>query len=248
MNQRLHKILAQSTKLSRRAAERAIATGEVTVNGKIVNKLGTLADPYIDIIKWKGVVVRPPREEFYIMYNKPKGRLVTKNDELKRPTIWSDLRDLKDRVNAVGRLDFNSEGLLVLTNNGELLNRLTHPKYKVSKVYNVKVRGFPTEEGLAEVRAGIKYHGVSYMPAQVRIVNKTDKHTWLDIKIAEGKNHEIRNIFTAIGNPVLKLRRVELGPLRLGTLPIAKSRFLRKKEIEELFQLVGLRFFGRGRF
>lgn len=241
MKQRLHKILAQATELSRRTAEEVIARGEVSVNGVVVTKLGSLADPGLDDIRWKGRRIHPLGAIVYIRYNKPKNKLVTKKDLLGRPTIWSDLKGLQDRVNSVGRLDYDSEGLLILTNDGELVNRLTHPKYHISKTYNVKVRGFPSDAALEELRKGITYKGIVYSGARVKIKSKTEKHTWVDVTIAEGKNRQIRNMFFAINHPVLKLKRIAIGPVRLGQLEVGEWRYLNKREVMALLLEAGLK-------
>lgn len=252
MRQRLHKILAASTELSRRAAEKAITSGEVTVDGAVVTKLGSLADPNVNKIKWNGRLINPPREKIYIIYNKPKNKLVTKRDPEGRKTIWEDLKKFQDQVNAVGRLDYDSEGLLILTNDGELINRLTHPRHEIKKIYNIKVKGHPHSEDLNKLRKGLKYKSATYQPAEIRVKKETETSTWIDIRIREGKNRQVRNMFFAIGHPVQKLKRTMLGPIKLGKLESAEWRFLRRNEKEALLQEAGLmpksrRRYGRGR-
>lgn len=238
MKQRLHKILAQSTELSRRAAEKAIVAGEVSVNGSVVTELGVLADPFIDKIRWKGAFVRPADKNIYIVYNKPKRKLVTKKDALGRPTIWDDLRKFKDKVNAVGRLDFDSEGLLILTNDGEFINQLTHPSHEIKKIYNVKVRGVPPEEALDKLRRGLKYQGNEYQPAEITIRSETEENSWFNVVIMEGKNRQIRKMFDAIRHPVLKIKRIAIGPIFLGRLESGRWRFLQPRELKQLSTLV----------
>ena len=244
MKQRLQKILAASTKLSRRAAEKAILgaieAGEVKVGGHVIKTMGTLADPFLETITWKGRKIRLPQEQIYIAYHKPKRRLVTKSDPEGRPTIWNDLRQYKDKVNAVGRLDYDSEGLLLLTNDGELLNRLTHPSHEVIKVYQVKIQGEPSRESIEELRNGIRYHGVNYAPAEVKVVSRADLNTWLEFRISEGKNRQIRNMVDAIGHRAQKLKRLSIGPIKLGALRPGEWRVLRRSEREALYKLVGL--------
>ena len=237
MKQRLHKILAASTKLSRRAAEKAISAGEVKVGGHIVTTMGTMADPFQETITWKGKKVRPPQEKIYIIYHKPKRKLVTKSDPEGRPTIW---RQYKDKVNSVGRLDFDSEGLLLLTNDGELLNRLTHPRHEIIKIYQVKIQGEPTEERLEKLRKGVRYRGITYAPAKVRIISKTDAGVWLEFRITEGKNRQLRNMVDAIGHRTQKLKRLAVGPIKLGALKPGEWRLLRRSEREILYKLTGL--------
>jgi len=240
MKQRLHKILAASTKLSRRAAEKAIEAGEVKVGGHLVKKLGTLADPFQETITWKGKKVRPPQEMIYIAYHKPKRRLVTKSDPEGRPTIWGDLRQYKDKINTVGRLDYDSEGLLLLTNDGELINRLTHPSHEVVKIYQVKIQGEPSRESIEQLRNGIRYHGINYAPAEVKIVSRADSNTWVEFRISEGKNRQLRNMVDAIGHRAQKLKRLSIGPIKLGALRPGEWRVLRRSEREALYKLVGL--------
>lgn len=235
--ERLHKILAQATELSRRSAEKAILAGEVVVNGRVVTELGVLADPRTDSIKWKGKKVFIAREYIYLAYHKPTGKIVTKSDPQGRPTIWDDLKKFKENLNTVGRLDFDSSGLMILTNDGEAINRLAHPRHEVVKIYNVKVKGFPSNDAIAKLRSGITFGGIKYQPAEVRVKSQTEKHTWLDVRIQEGKNREVRNMFGAIKHPVLKLQRKAIGPIKLGMLKEGKWRFLTRKEVYELQKL-----------
>lgn len=241
MKERLHKILARSTELSLRAAEKAIMSGEVSVNGKFLKELGLQADPSLDDIRWKGKPVKASSEKIYLIYHKPKSKLVTKKDTLDRPTIWSDLKNMKGKINAVGRLDYDSEGLMILTNDGELQNRLTHPSYHVKKSYNVKVKGYPTGEEIDQIRDGVKYRGVRYKGATVKMKSETKKHRWLDVTISEGKNRQVRHMFAAIGHPVLKLKRIAIGPVHLGKLEPGKWRPMRPKDLILLKREVGLR-------
>lgn len=240
MKRRLHKILARSTELSLRSAEKAISRGEVTVNGQVVTMLGSLADPEADIIKWKGKRIGLPQEKIYLIYNKPKNVLVTKRDPLGRPTIWTDLKKFKDKVNAAGRLDYDSEGLLILTSDGELINRLTHPRHEIRKVYYVKVKGFPSNDELNGLRGGLKYEGVQYRPAEIKFKSKTEDNTWIETRIFEGKNRQVRKMFSAIGHPVLKLKRIAIGPLGLRGLKTSSWRYLQGSEREALLAEVGL--------
>lgn len=202
--------------------------------------LGSFVDSGKDTIRWKGRVVADRADKIYLIYNKPKSCLVTKMDPEGRRTIWEDLGNFKDRVNAAGRLDYDSEGLLILTNDGELINRLTHPTHEIKKVYYVKVRGLPTDSILNKIRFGIKHEGVKYRPADVRIKSKTEKHTWVEVKISEGKRRQVRNMFFAIGHPVLKLRRVAIANLGLRRLESGTWRHLSRKEVVTLLEEVGM--------
>lgn len=241
MKQRLHKILAKASELSLRSAEKAIELGQVTVNGRVVTKLGSFADPGVDIIKWKGVSIGNVLEgKIYLAYHKPKSKLVTKSDPQGRSTIWSDLEMFKKSANAVGRLDYDSEGLLIVTNNGELMNRLTHPKYKVKKVYLVKVKGIPAIDEINQLRNGVSYGGEEYQGAEVRLKSRTKLNAWYEVKVSEGKNRQIRNMFLAIGFPVQKLKRIAVGPVRLGELKAGKFRALTGAELKALFNALEL--------
>jgi len=239
MKIRLQKILASATNLSRRSAEDAIRNGSVKVNGEVVIKLGTKADPEKDRITLDGKPVRPAGRKIYVAYNKPRNVIVSKRDELDRPTIWYRLhKDMRTLLNSAGRLDFDSEGLLILTNDGELINRLTHPSASIWKSYQVKVRGIVPFAKLEELRNGIKLEDGVTLPAKVSLIRTTDRNATYEISIQEGRNRQVRRMFDAVGHPVMRLRRVAIGLIKLGTLKAGLWRYLNKKELTYIRSLL----------
>jgi pseudouridine synthase len=236
--ERLQKILAKSTSLSRRAAEGVIRNGLVSVNGHVVTKLGTKADPVRDKITVSGKVVRPSRHDIYIVFNKPRNTIVSKSDPEGRPTIWDRLsQEMKSSLNSAGRLDFDSEGLILLTNDGSLINKMTHPSGKVSKTYLVKISGIPNESSLECLKKGIVLEDGKTQPALVKIIRKTEKNATIEISIKEGRNREVRRMLARIGYPVIRLRRISMGTIMLGRLKPGEWRYLAKRELFYLKRL-----------
>jgi 23S rRNA pseudouridine2605 synthase len=219
---------------SRRTAETLIRAGRVSVNGRVVTELGTTADPIRDRIAVDGRPVRARRSNVYLLLNKPPGVVTTLSDPQGRPTIRDALAGVRERVFPVGRLDFHSQGLLLLTNDGELALRLTHPRYGIRKTYRVKVRGHPDEQALEQLRRGVRLPDGVTAPAFVRLAERRDKRTWLEISIAEGRKREVRRMCEAVGYTVEKLIRVALGPLKLGKLPSGQLRPLKPVEVAKL--------------
>jgi len=240
--ERLQKILARAGLASRREAEQWILDGRVAVNGTVVRKLGSQADPTKDSIKVDGKRIKPSGRPLYFALHKPPGVLTTINDPQQRPDLTQLLGGLKvrQRVFPVGRLDFNSSGLLLLTNDGELAQRLTHPRFGVKKVYRVKLNSCPTEKDFALLRKGIRLEDGMTAPARVGISEKLKKNAWVEIEIHEGRNREVRRIFEALGYFVEKLVRVRVGQVRLGSLAPGTLRPLEHKEIKSLKDAVGL--------
>jgi 23S rRNA pseudouridine2605 synthase len=206
----------------------------------VVTELGTRADPTRDRITVDGRPVRGAESPVYLLLNKPTGVVTTLADPHERPTIADFLRGVRQRVFPVGRLDFNSQGLLLLTNDGELALRLTHPRYGVYKTYHAKVRGRPDAEALARLRAGVPLEEGTTGAAKVRVIEERDKRVWLEISIAEGKKHEVRRMCEAVGHPVEKLTRIALGPIKLGKLAPGQLRPLTEVEVAKLRAAVGL--------
>jgi 23S rRNA pseudouridine2605 synthase len=217
---------------SRRACEKIILEGRVQVNGETVAALGAKADPRRDEIT---VDLAPVRRErpVYILLNKPKGYVTTAWDAEGRPTVMALLKGVAERVYPVGRLDFNSEGLLLLTNDGELARGLTSPASGVPKAYLVKVHGMPPPEALAELRQGFRLDGVRLRPCQIEVADRRG-NPWLRVVLTEGKNQQIRRMFAAIGHPVHKLRRVQIGPLADPDLRPGDWRHLAPAEVRAL--------------
>lgn len=241
MKIRLQKIIADAGIASRREAEKMIQDGRVTVNGKVVTELGFKADPTQDYIKVDGKLIKRVEKIVYIAFNKPKEVMCTTDDPEGRETIFDVIKKgIKERVWPVGRLDYHSEGLIILTNDGELTLRLTHPKYKVEKVYEVKVKDLPAEEKLNKLRKGIYLEDGKTLPCEIDFIKKTRENSWFRVVLREGRRQQIRRMFMRIGHPVMKLKRVAIGPLKLGKLPIGQFRYLTEREIIELKKAVGL--------
>jgi 23S rRNA pseudouridine2605 synthase len=239
--ERLQKILARAGLASRREAERWILEGRITVNGTVVRKLGSQADPGKDSIKVDGKRIKPVAAPLYYAFHKPPGIITTLNDPERRPDLTPYLAHLgeKRRVFPVGRLDYNTTGILLLTNDGELALRLTHPRFGVKKIYRVKLSACPSEEDLAHLRKGIRLDDGMTAPARVRIVEKLKKNAWVEIELHEGRRREVRRMFEALGYFVEKLIRVRFGPVSLGTLAPGTLRPLSQIEVQSLKRAVG---------
>lgn len=240
--ERLQKILARAGLASRREAERWILEGRITVNGAVVRKLGSQADPAKDSIKVDGKRVKAAAAPLYYAFHKPPGIITTLNDPEHRPDLTPFLARLgeKRRVFPVGRLDYNTTGLLLLTNDGELALRLTHPRFGVKKLYQVKLSACPTEEDLTRLRKGIRLDDGMTAPARVRVIEKLKKNAWVEIEVHEGRKREVRRMFEALGYFVEKLIRIRVGPILLGALAPGDLRSLSQIEIQLLKRAVGL--------
>src|ERR1700745_2234366 len=235
--ERLQKIIAAAGIASRRKAEQLIVSGHVQVNGTTVTELGSKADAENDHIRVNGKLLQAERRHVYLLLNKPKGYVTTVSDPEKRPTVMDLIRGVKGRVYPVGRLDYASEGLLLLTNDGELANRLMKAASHVAKTYVVKVAGTPKEEAIAKLRAGVSIatddgKRVKTGPALVRVV-KEAANPWYEITLIEGRNRQIRRMFEAVGHHVEKIKRVRYGPLTLD-VPPGEYRSLTLKEVQRL--------------
>lgn len=239
--ERLQKIIAHAGLASRRHAEDWIREGRVTVNGTVIRKLGHQADPERDRIKVDGRIVLQRERRVYYSFHKPAGLMTSMGDPKGRPNLGDCLKPLRrgERIYPVGRLDFNSSGLLLLTNHGELAFRLSHPRFEVKKVYEVKVQGVPTVRDLLRVRKGIKLKDGVTAPAKIQIRKRLKNKTWLEIEIHEGRYREVRRIFEALGYSVDKLKRIRFGPIRLGSLPVGRFHSLSREEVEALQRTVG---------
>jgi len=235
--ERLQKIIAAAGVASRRKAEELITSGHVQVNGTVITALGSKADPETDHIRVNGKLLQREQRHTYLLLNKPKGYVTTVKDPENRPTVMDLMRGVKGRIYPVGRLDYASEGLLLLTNDGELANRLMKAASHVPKTYVVKVAGTPTDEAIRKLRAGVSIatdegKRVKTGPAVVRIV-KEAANPWYEITLIEGRNRQIRRMFEAVGHHVEKIKRVRYGPLTLD-VPPGEFRSLTLKEIERL--------------
>jgi 23S rRNA pseudouridine2605 synthase len=240
--QRLQKIIAQAGLASRREAERWILDGRVSVNGVVVRKLGSQADPGKDSIRVDGKRIHPAAAPLYFALHKPPGVITSMKDPRGRPDLakWLESLGGQKRIFPVGRLDFNSAGLLLLTNDGTLAQRLAHPRFGVTKRYRVKLNACPTEPELMQLRKGIRLDDGMTAPAQVRVVERLKKNAWLEIEIHEGRNREVRRMFDALGYFVEKLIRVRIGHVSLRGLEPGDIRPLSTREVEALKRAVGL--------
>lgn len=232
MKERIQKILSQRGVASRRQAEQMIADGRVRCNGEVCT-LGQTADAGIDVITIDGKPLPSAGSAAYIMLHKPKGFVTTLSDEKGRKNAAMLVADCGQRVYPVGRLDMDSEGLLLFTNDGELANRLMHPSHRIDKVYEVKVRGF-SEEGLRALRKPIVLDGYRIAPPEVQLISADGDTAALRITIHEGRNRQVRRMCARAGMQVKRLIRVEEGTLKLGSLPVGKWRYLTQQEIGEI--------------
>lgn len=238
MEVRLQKLIAGSGLASRRKAEEMIVNGLVTVNGVVVTELGTKVDPDRDHVKIQGRHLKPPQPYVYLMLNKPKHVMSTLHDPGGRTTIKTLLHGVSVRVFPVGRLDFDSEGLMLLTNHGDLAQALLHPRYHVPKTYLIKVKGVLTDDEIRTLERGVKLDDGVTGPAAVKKVRKAEQNSWVEITIHEGRKHQVKRMLEAVRHQVLKLIRVRMGPLRLGDLGPGEFRFLTDREANALRELL----------
>ncbi len=234
---RLQKYLAQCGVASRRASEKMIADGQVSVNGMTITEMGFLVHESEDTVCVNGQVVTPEEEKHYLAYNKPFGEVTTVSDPEGRPVVMDHFRDYPVRLFPVGRLDFDSEGLLLLTNDGEMMNHLLHPSHEVKKVYWTRVSNQVSEDEIRQLKRGVYIDGKLTSPALVRLIRYEAFSTVLLISIHEGRNRQVRKMISAIGHQVVSLRRVEFGPIALGDLPAGRWRMLTEEEVAKLKKL-----------
>jgi 23S rRNA pseudouridine2605 synthase len=229
---RLQKVIADCGVTSRRKAEGYILDGRVSVNGKIITELGTKVNPHSDVIQVdENTLELLAVDKVYLVMNKPRAYMTTLNDPEGRPTVMELIYGVKQRIFPVGRLDYLSEGLLILTNDGDLANMIMHPKYEVEKVYEVKVFGHVNEGILAKIKRGVMTEDGLMKPKSVRVVEQLPNKTWLEFRLNEGKNREIRKICDAVDLTVDKLRRVAIEGLNIQTLPVGQYMFTTRKEL-----------------
>jgi len=237
MRSRLQKILAAAGIASRRKAEQLIAAGRVTVNGKVVTELGSKADPATDTITVDGKRLQPAQRFVYYLLNKPKGYVTTVSDPEGRPTVMQLLGNLAERVYPVGRLDYASEGLLLVTNDGAVAQKLTKAGSHVPKTYHVKISGKPSDQAIQRLRTGITialddHRRVKLSPTKIRLLEDAP-NPWYEITLIEGRNRQIRRMFEEVGHHAEKIKRVQLGPLTLDVAP-GKFRALTEREVHAL--------------
>ncbi|BBA69902.1 pseudouridine synthase [Geobacter sulfurreducens] len=234
MEERLQKLLSQAGVASRREAERFITEGRVAVNGTVVTELGSKADPERDRITVDGQPVRPAEKKVYLILNKPVGYMTTLRDPEGRPIVTDLLKGLDVRVFPVGRLDYNTEGLLLLTNDGAWANRLAHPRHEVDKEYLVRVRGSVAKEQVRRLATGVELDDGPTAPAKVEVSSQSDNNTWLSIVIHEGRYRQVRRMCEAVSLSVVRLRRVRYGAVSLGDLKPGEYRPLSPAEVAAL--------------
>ena len=231
----LQKYLAMCGVAARRKCEEIILSGRVKVNGQVIDQMGTQVEEG-DVVELDGVVITLQEQKRYIIYHKPAGEVTTVSDDKGRETVMDRFADFSERIYPVGRLDYDSEGLLLLTNDGEMAQRLTHPSCEVDKVYLARVTGNPSNDAIDRLRRGVFMDGDERRtyPATVRVVRDESLFSDVVVTIHEGRNRQVRRMFDAVGHKVLLLRRIRFGPLELGDLKRGQWRELTEQEIEQL--------------
>lgn len=238
MQERLQKILAGAGIASRRAAEQLITAGRVKVNGELVTELGSKADPYKDAITLDGNPVLPEKSKVYLILFKPVGYMTTLKDPEGRPVVTDLLKGISERVFPVGRLDYNTEGVLLLTNDGEWANRLMHPRNEVEKEYHVRVRGGVTPGQISLLAKGVQLEDGITAPAEARIIKSSDNNTWISLTIHEGRYRQVRRMCEAVSLSVVRLKRVRYGALDIALLKPGEYRHLTDVEVRQLITVM----------
>src|SRR5436190_8836237 len=238
MEQRLQKLIAAAGIASRRHAEELITSRKVSVNGKVVTELGVKADPDRDHIKVNGRLINSllnRQEHIYVLLNKPRGYLTSMSDPDDRPLVIDLIPKALGRLHPVGRLDFNTEGLLLLTTDGEPTNLITSAKNGIAKVYRVKVQGVPSDRAIERLRRGVIIgEGERRARGDVRKLRQSENNSWYEVTLHEGRNQQVRRMFDAIGHSVVKLTRSEIGPLQIGSLRSGEWRYLTPREVSQI--------------
>jgi 23S rRNA pseudouridine2605 synthase len=240
---RLNRYLSMCGAASRRKADEMISRGQVRVNGKIVDQLGTAVDIYNDVVTVSGKTLRLPQRSSYYIFNKPTGYLCSKSDPEGRKTIYELLPQNMQKLKYVGRLDMDTEGLLLLTDDGDMIEYLTHPRNQVPRTYHALVRWLLRDVDVEPLRKGVEYQGETYDPAQVRILS-IDRHknnTLLEITIREGKKREVRMMIRSLNLHIDRLKRISFGPLRLDTIPVGQYRPCKPGELEKLRKISNIK-------
>lgn len=237
MEIRLQKYLADAGIASRRKAEELILAGKVVVNGKVVKELGTKVDSQKDTVLFEGKPVSGHEKMVYLMLHKPEGFVTTAKEQFGRPAVLDLIKGVSERIFPVGRLDYDTSGLLLLTNDGDLTFRLTHPKHDIEKVYEAKVFGVPEQSDIYEFNKGVLVEGKRTKPAKLVVLEKGEKYATVKITISEGRNRQVRKMCKEIKHPVAMLKRVATGELSLGDLQKGKWRYLTDKEVDYLKNL-----------
>lgn len=231
---RLQKYMALCGVASRRASEEIIARGRVCVNDEVIDYMGYEVDEDNDIVSVDGVVIKPEAKKYYILLNKPKGYVTTVSDEFDRPTVMELVKDVHARIYPVGRLDYDTAGLLIMTNDGEFANVLTHPSHAVNKGYIAKLNTMPDSDAIKRLREGVLLDGKLTAPAKVEVLNPSKHGCEIKVTIHEGRNRQVRRMFEAVGVEVTALKRISVGNVTLGNLPEGKWRHLNDAERQKL--------------
>lgn len=235
---RLQKALAQAGVASRRASEDLIAAGRVEINGKVVTEQGMRVDPERDTIRVDGSRIPPPRRHLYLVLNKPRGVISTMDDPHGRPTLEQYV-PRHQRLFHVGRLDTDTEGLLILTNDGDFANKLSHPSHEVPKTYLVEVEGLLDNKTLRRLEKGLTLEDGPIKPDKVKLVTRAESRSMVQITLHSGRNRIVRRMFDSVGHPVRRLSRISIGPVRLGQLAVGETRELTREELGTLLDVVG---------
>ena len=232
---RLAKYLAQAGIASRRHAEQLIKNGEITVNGQVVKEMGTQVEPGKDIIEYQGRAIGSAKPMMkYVLLNKPAGFICSVDDPQGRPTVMDLLKDINERIYPVGRLDYDTAGLLLLSNDGEFTNQMIHPRYEIKKKYEAWVSGQVSQAEISAMSQGLMLEDGMTAPAQVRLIAQDEKSSWLEIIIHEGRKRQVKRMCAAVGHPLLSLKRTGLAFLSLAGLEEGKYRFLSQQEVDML--------------
>lgn len=236
---RINKYIALCGVASRRKAEELILAGRVTVNDEVMTELSYKVDEENDIVKVDDKLIKEENKLVYILLNKPEGYITTVKDQFDRPSVLDLVSDIKERVYPIGRLDYETSGLLLLTNDGDLTYKLTHPKHEIDKTYVARVKGKLTKEEIERFKTGLKIEDYTTAPAKLKIIKYDEQRdsSLLEIKIHEGKNRQVRKMCKAINHPVLRLRRSAMGKIKIGDCEIGKYRYLTEDEIKYLKNL-----------
>ena len=236
MKQRLQKILAQAGICSRRKAEEYICAGRVAVDGKTITQLGLKFDPDHNRITFDGKPLPPSDKKTYVLLNKPKGYVTTLKDPQKRPIVSSLLKEIPTRLFPVGRLDIDTEGALLLTNDGDFAQQILHPSNEISRTYKATVAGYPSPDKIISLEKGIEIDGKMTWPAKVKVLGRTKDRSFVRIIIHEGRKRQVRKMFAAIGHPVLDLQRTAYGGLHLGKLQKGSYKILSEPDLKKIFK------------
>lgn len=233
---RLQKFLAQGGVASRRKAETMIRAGRISIDGIVVTEMGVTVNPETQQVRCDGRIVEPDKEQsIYILLNKPRGYVTTLSDPQGRPIVSSLINDVKTRVFPVGRLDLDSEGALLMTNDGNLAQKITHPSHETTKTYETLVKGSPDKASLSRLQQGIMLDGRKTWPARITLIKRKEQSSLYRVIIHEGRKRQIRLMFQAIGHPVIRLKRTAYGKLTLGSLKSGSYRFLTSNELKKVF-------------